>query len=86
MHDHPGIPFSPALLRPELWVADIVYRPLETALLQAARAAGCRTLDGGRMAVFQAVDAFELITGIRPDADRMIGTFHRLVADDELVR
>ncbi|KHK98396.1 shikimate dehydrogenase [Microbacterium mangrovi] len=86
MHDHPGIPFPPALLRSDLWVADIVYRPLETALLKAARAAGCRTLDGGRMAVFQAADAFELITGIRPDADRMIGHFHRLVAADELVR
>jgi shikimate dehydrogenase len=86
MHDHPGIPFSPALLRPDLWVADIVYRPLETELLRAARAAGCRTLDGGRMAVHQAVDAFELITGIRPDADRMTDRFHRLVADDELVR
>jgi shikimate dehydrogenase len=86
MHDHPGLPFSPDLLRPELWVADIVYRPLETALLRAARAAGCRTLDGGRMAVFQAADAFALITGIRPDPDRMIDRFHRLVAADELVR
>lgn len=85
MHDHPGIPFSPALLRADLWVADIVYRPLETELLRAARAIGCRTLDGGQMAVFQAVDAFTLITGIRPDADRMIGTFRQLVADDELV-
>ncbi|HWT32951.1 MAG TPA: shikimate dehydrogenase [Microbacterium sp.] len=86
MHDHPGLPFSPALLRADLWVADIVYRPLETELLHAARAAGCRTLDGGRMAVFQAADAFALITGIRPDADRMIDRFHRLVAADELVR
>jgi len=86
MHDHPGLPFSPALLRADLWVADIVYRPLETQLLHAARAAGCRTLDGGRMAVFQAADAFALITGIRPDADRMIDRFHRLVAADELVR
>ncbi len=57
------------LLHPRLWVADIVYRPLNTALLQAARAAGCRTLDGGHMAVHQATDAFALITGITPDAD-----------------
>lgn len=82
MHDHPGTPFDTALLRPDLWVADIVYRPLDTALLQAARAVGCRTLDGGRMAVFQAVDAFTLVTGLVPDADRMIGTFHSLVAAD----
>lgn len=80
MRDHPGTPFSPALLRPELWVADIVYRPLDTALLRAAREAGCSTLDGGRMAVHQAVDAFRLITGHEPDPDRMIRHFHHLVA------
>ncbi len=79
MKDHPGTPFAPDLLRPDLWVADIVYRPLETELLRAARDAGCRTLDGGRMAVFQAVDALALITGLSPDPDRMIRHFHSLV-------
>lgn len=85
MKDHPGMPFSPDLLRPDLWVADIVYRPLETALLAAAREAGCRTLDGGRMAVFQAVDALALITGLTPDPDRMIRHFHSLVAPREVL-
>ncbi len=80
MAEHPGIAFDPALLHPGLWVADIVYRPLDTALLQAARAAGCRTLDGGHMAVHQAVDAFALITGIAPDAARMTAHFRNLVA------
>lgn len=83
MHDHPGLPIAPTLLRADLWVADIVYRPVDTALLIAAREAGCRTLDGGAMAVGQAVDAFELITGIRPDPDRMTRHFHDLVAADE---
>ena len=78
MADHPGMPFDATLLRPDLWVADIVYRPLNTALLAAARAAGCRTLDGGRMAVHQASIAFELITGITPDADRMSRHFRTL--------
>jgi len=87
MAEHPGMPFPADLLRTDLWVADIVYRPLETELLAAARAAGCRTLDGGRMAVHQAVDAFQLITGIRPDPDRMTDHFHDLVtADDVLSR
>ena len=85
MAEHPGMPFDAALLRPELWVADIVYRPLETPLLAAARAAGCRTLDGGRMAVGQAVDAFELITGTRPDPDRMNRHFHDLVRPHEIL-
>jgi shikimate dehydrogenase len=87
MAAHPGVPFSVDLLRPDLWVADIVYRPLRTELLTAAEGAGCTTLDGGRMAVFQAVDALELITGQRPDPDRMIRHFHDLVAPHEtLVR
>ena len=68
MADHPGMPFDATLLHPGLWVADIVYRPLNTALLAAAREVGCRTLDGGHMAVHQATTAFELITGITPDA------------------
>lgn len=71
MADHPGLPLPRDLLRPALWVADIVYFPLETALLRTARALGCRTLDGGGMAVFQAVHAFQLFTGIPPDAERM---------------
>jgi shikimate dehydrogenase len=67
----PGTPLPVALLRPALWVAEIVYFPLETDLLRAARAIGCRTLDGGGMAVFQAVGAFRLFTGLEPDAARM---------------
>jgi shikimate dehydrogenase len=79
MAEHPGLPFAADLLNPRLWVADIVYRPLDTELLAAARRAGCRTLDGGHMAVHQATDAFELITGITPDADRMSRHFRSLV-------
>ena len=83
MAAHPGLPIPAELLRGDLWVADIVYRPLETALVRAARAAGCRVLDGGGMAVFQAVDAFRLFTGIEPDADRMLAHFAGLVATPE---
>jgi shikimate dehydrogenase len=79
MADHPGLPFDESLLHQDLWVADIVYRPLDTALLTAARRVGCRTLDGGHMAVHQATTAFELITGITPDAARMSRHFRSLV-------
>lgn len=71
MAKHPGLPLPAALLHPRHWVAEIVYFPLETELLRAAKALGCRTLDGGGMAVFQAVEAFRLFTGITPDAERM---------------
>jgi shikimate dehydrogenase len=74
----PGTPVPPEFLRPELWVSEIIYFPLETELLRQARAIGCRTLDGGGMAVFQAVRAFELFTGITADADRMRRHFDEL--------
>ena len=80
MLGHPGLPFDTSLLRRELWVAEIVYTPLETELLRAARKLGCRTLDGGGMAVWQAVEAFELFTGIRPDAVRMEAHFRKMVS------
>jgi shikimate dehydrogenase len=74
----PGIPVPVELLRAELWVAEIVYFPLETELLRNARALGCRTLDGGNMAVFQAVKAFELFSGVVPDAQRMLAHFQSM--------
>jgi shikimate dehydrogenase len=75
MAKYPGSPLPVAWLRPDLWVADIVYFPADTALLRAARAGGCRTLPGIGMAIFQAVKAFELITGVAPDADEMARHF-----------
>jgi shikimate dehydrogenase len=82
MADQPGTALDPALLHPALWVADVVYRPLSTALLQAARRAGCRTLSGGRMAVHQAADTFTLVTGVRPDLDRMFASFSSLLGGE----
>ncbi len=75
MDKHPGMPLPAALLHPGLWVAEVVYFPLETALLQAARKRGCRVANGGGMAVFQAVGAFSLFTGLEPDVGRMLRHF-----------
>lgn len=79
----PGLPLAAELLHPGLWVAEIVYFPIETALLKAARARGCATVDGGGMAVFQAVGAFRLFTGLEPDAARMEIHFRRLLRERE---
>jgi shikimate dehydrogenase len=76
----PGLPLDAALLHPRLWVAEIIYFPLETALLRAARELGCRTLAGSGMAVFQAVGAFRLFTGREPDAARMQAHFAAMTA------
>jgi shikimate dehydrogenase len=69
MAAHPGTAVAPSLLGPHLWVADIVYRPLET-------------LDGGTMAVFQAAESFRLFTGVEPDSEHMLRRFAELVAVD----
>src|SRR5699024_370142 len=41
-----GAPLDTDLLSSATWVADLVYRPIETELIAAARRRGCRTLDG----------------------------------------
>jgi shikimate dehydrogenase len=80
MRKYPGIPVPADTLRPPLWVAEIVYVPLLTELLATARKHGCRTLDGGGMAVFQAAMAFELFFAIEPDISRMRRRFHSRLA------
>ncbi|MFT3862121.1 shikimate dehydrogenase [Micropruina sp.] len=80
MATHPGCAIDAGLLRPQLWVSEIVYFPLHTELLVRARAAGCRTVDGAGMAAEQAVRAFELFTGVTPDAPRMHARVRAMVA------
>ncbi|HET6626925.1 MAG TPA: shikimate dehydrogenase [Nocardioidaceae bacterium] len=80
MAAHPGAPFDVDLLRSDLWVADIVYRPLVTTLLRAARDLGCRSLSGAGMAVHQAADAFELFTGHPADRSALAQDLGQLVA------
>jgi shikimate dehydrogenase len=50
-------------LRQAAAVYDMIYRPAETALLQAAKAAGCRTANGLGMLLYQGAKALELWTG-----------------------
>jgi shikimate dehydrogenase len=80
MTGHPGTPFDTDWLAAGQWVAEIVYFPLETELLLAARRRGCRTLDGGGMAVWQAVGAFKLFTGLDPEPARMEAHFRDMVS------
>ena len=75
MEKLPGLPLPAELIEGRHWISEIVYFPLETELLRVARQKGCRTLDGGGMAVFQAVDAFRHFTGLEPDSERMLRHF-----------
>jgi shikimate dehydrogenase len=80
MLGHPGTPLDEKLLRPAMWVSEIVYVPLETELLKAARRVGCATADGGHMNVGQAIRGFKLFTGREADAARMDAHFRALAA------
>ena len=76
----PGLPLAADLLRPDLWVSEVVYFPLDTALLRAARAIGCATVDGGAMAAGQAIGAFELFSGRPADPSRVEAHLRRMLA------
>jgi len=80
MLGHPGMPLDEKLLRSSMWISEIVYVPIETELLKAARRAGCATADGGHMNVGQAIRGFKLFTGRDADAARMDAHFRRLAA------
>jgi shikimate dehydrogenase len=64
-------PLPIACLRPGLWVADVVYNPLETVLLRQARAAGAHAVDGLGMLVYQGVAQQLLWTDREPPGDIM---------------
>jgi shikimate dehydrogenase len=75
----PGLPLAAELLRPDLWVSEIVYFPLQTALLKTAAALGCKVSNGAGMAVGQAVGAFRHFTGREPDPVRMQAHMQQLL-------
>jgi len=75
MKSYPGVPLPDSLLDPTLWIAEVIYFPLETELLRNARALGCKTLDGSGMAIYQAAEAFRLFTGKLADSNRMRRVF-----------
>jgi shikimate dehydrogenase len=80
MSGHPGNPVPMHAVQRHHWVADVIYTPLETELIERARAKGARAVGGAGMCVFQAVESFRLFSGIAPDVSRMQRTFFEAVA------
>jgi shikimate dehydrogenase len=80
MEKFQGMVLPENLLSHHLWVADIVYFPLDTQLLRVAKLHGCRTMSGAGMVVFQAVAAFRLFTDLEPNAERVLRHFDQLTA------
>ena len=66
MEGQPPLAIDLGPLRAEALVTDLVYVPLETPLIAAARARGLRTVDGLGMLLHQAVPGFEKWFGKRP--------------------
>jgi shikimate dehydrogenase len=60
-------------------VYDVVYVPLETALLKAAKARGHRTVDGLSMLLYQAVNGFSHWFGVTP---KVTAEQRRILEDD----
>lgn len=76
MEKLPGMPLPPQAIPTGAWVVDIIYFPMETEFLKAAKSRGCRVMNGAGMALWQAVRAFSLFTGQTPDLDAMRAAFH----------
>jgi len=82
MSNYPGSAFPKDAWKADMWAADIVYFPLKTAFLSDAEQAGCRVMPGSGMAIYQAVHAFELITGHKADPKRFTKAFEQSTAVD----
>lgn len=85
MHLHPGKPFEIDQLPTSAWLADVIYRPMETELVAEARERGNTVVPGGLMAVGQAADSLQLITGLAPNRERMRQHFAELLDDESLL-
>ncbi|WP_437757965.1 shikimate dehydrogenase [Sorangium sp. So ce1389] len=67
----PRSPVPEEALREDLLVMDIVYKPMVTELVEAARRRGASAVHGGRMLLHQAAEQFRLYTGHEPPLDAM---------------
>jgi shikimate dehydrogenase len=64
-------------------VFDLVYRPLETPLLAAARRLGLRTIDGARMLLHQGAESFRMWTGKEAPLGAMEAALHEAIAPEQ---
>ena len=72
MSGQPALDFNLGLLPNHAMVSDLVYTPLETAVLKAARGRGLRTVDGLGMLLHQAVGGFVRWFGVRPEVTKAL--------------
>jgi shikimate dehydrogenase len=73
-------------LRSGMWVGEVIYTPLETELVIAARQKGLDVMTGDGMNLYQGIESFRLITGLDPDSNAMTQTYRDLLAAAEVRR
>ena len=76
-------PVAAEVLRPGLWVCDLVYNPPETVLLRGAARAGAHVIGGLDMLVLQAVESIRLWTGRDPPLDIMLKAARDALGESE---
>ncbi|HEY8768552.1 MAG TPA: shikimate dehydrogenase [Dehalococcoidia bacterium] len=75
-------PVPSGLIRPEMLVFDLIYRPLETLLLRDARASGACVLGGLPMLVYQGAASFKIWTGQEAPIDIMLDAARKVLAEN----
>lgn len=78
-HEDTTLITDKAMFRPELVVADVVYNPEETRLLREAKEAGCKTVGGKGMLLWQGAAAYKLYTGM----DMPVKEFRRFQEENQ---
>lgn len=71
----PGLPIAAELIGPQRWAFDAVYTPIDTEFLVQAHRQGLAIVSGFDLFIYQGIDAFEIFTGIRADAQAVLQRF-----------
>ncbi|UTW10133.1 shikimate dehydrogenase family protein [Marinobacterium rhizophilum] len=71
----PGLPIAAELIGSQRWAFDAVYTPIDTEFLVAAHRQGLSIVSGFDLFIYQGIDAFEIFTGVRADAAKVLQGF-----------
>ncbi len=71
----PGLPIAAELISSQRWAFDAVYTPIDTEFLVAAHRQGLAIVSGFDLFIYQGIDAFEIFTDVRVDAEKVLQCF-----------
>lgn len=82
MAQYPGMAFEQDAIGPQQWVFDVVYTPIETSFMQAAKGSGLRRLTGFHLFLHMGIDSFEFFSGRTIDRGTVLPSLRKLVSKD----